>query len=862
MKKIISLLLILSFVLSLSPAVFADTVDMNVNTESIGLLNALGISKETNPELKITRADFSTMLTKVIGFEADVTPVFSDVSDTYYASKAIYTLYNMNLINGKGEGRFFPEDEMAIEEAITVMLRFLGYDELAYYQGGYPTGYTFVANDINLTKGVSYKIGEVLTLGKAAKLFENLLETSMFSIVMVSSDGTVYRQQADDKTVAKVYLKMDIASNVVTANRHTTLFTPLDSSEKSIILGNTKYKSNNFNSDSYLGYSVKAYIDDYTNEIVYLKKSDKNNVITFDAKDIDDISNNHIYYNDGNDYEEYPTTASIIYNKKAITDYKDLYFDIKKGSVELIDNNNDGDFDVVNIISYKNYVVDSVSGDATVIRLKDNQGVIDLENKYKTYKIFDEDGLETPVEMLSSNCVLTVIENADNGYIEITYLEEYINGTVTGILTGDTSIIYIDNEPYTMSDYFEKNQPENIKTGLSGMFFLDTLGEIVTYMQMGDTNRGYAFLLNIAEKERESEEISVKLFTQNNETRLLESGKYVTLDGNRMTAQNALSVLKPSSSFTPELIYYELNSKGMITAIDTVKPNEKDETQLKLLHDSKDEKVIFRSGSMTYDKDEKVSDSVYISSSCVVFTTPEVLSANGDDYSAIPCADLPNNTDLPYKAYSRSEDGVEADALVLGELKEITFDAYSYVCVIEKITETVNEEGDRMHKVVYWYRGKSYEKYTVDDELFASVNPGDVLYIDTNLEDKINHFHHLFDLKQQKVNKDNLDQYKDRGRKESHRFTFGYGYDVINSNLFKMSLVTPSTVADEKTEIEFHRPGNFMYNVIEMPNGNVKVSVGTINDIKDFENFGQNYSKIFIHQTYMTDYDLVIYNKR
>ncbi|MBE7014204.1 MAG: hypothetical protein E7419_03225 [Ruminococcaceae bacterium] len=859
MKKIISLLLVLSVLLSLSPAVFSETVD--TNNESIGLLNALGISKEQNPELKITRADFSSMLTKVIGFEADVTPVFSDVSDTYYASKAIYTLYNMKLINGKGQGRFFPEDEILIEEAITVMLRFLGYDELAYYQGGYPTGYTFVASDINLTKGISYKIGEVLTLKKCAKLFENLLDISIFSIVMVSDDGTVYRQASDDKTVAKVYLKMDIVSDIVTANRHTSLYTPLDSTENSIVLGNTKYKSNNFNSDSYLGYSVKAYIDDYTNEVIYLKKTEKNKVVTFDAKDIFDISNNRIYYNDGNDYEEYPSEASIIYNKKAITNYKDSYLDIKKGSVELIDNNNDGDFDVVNIISYKNYVVDSVSGDATVVRLKDNQGVIGLENKYKTYKIFDEDGVENPVEMLSSNYVLTVIENADNGYIEITYLEEYINGTVTGILTDDTSIMYIDNEPYEMSDYFIKNQPENIKTGLSGMFFLDIFGEIVSYMPMGDTNRGFAFLLNIAEKERESEEISVKLFTQNNETRLLESGKYITLDGKRMTAIDALPIIKPSSTFTPELIYYELNSKGMITAIDTVKDNEKDETQLKLLHDSETTEEIFRSASMTFDIDG-CKNSVYVGDSCVVFTTPEVLSTNGDDYSAIPCADLPNNTTLPYKAYARNEDGVEADAIVLGELKNITFDAYSYVCVIEKITETVNEEGDRMHKVVYWYRGKSYEKYTVDDKLFASVNPGDVLYIATDLEDKISNFHHLFDLKQQKVNKDDLDVYKDRERKDSHRFVFGYGYDVINSNLFKMSLVTPSPDVDEKTEIEFHRFGNYMYNVIEMPGGNVKVSVGTINDIKDYESFGSNYSKIFVHQTYMTDYDIVVYNRQ
>ena len=146
---------------------------------------------------------------------------------------------------------------------------------------------------------------------------------------------------------------------------------------------------------------------------------------------IDEVSDNYIYYNDGMNYELLPKTASIIYNNKAITTYKESYFDIPKGSVELIDNKN-SDAEL-----YDNF--------KTVIRLKDNQGVIDLKNKYTEYKVFDADGIENPVEMISPNYVLTVAENPDNGYIELTYLEKYINGTVTGIQTGEENIIFIDN---------------------------------------------------------------------------------------------------------------------------------------------------------------------------------------------------------------------------------------------------------------------------------------------------------------------------------------------------------------------------------------------------------------------------------
>ena len=187
MKRILSLMIAVSVILSLT-IVLPVTADTNMANGDIGLLKTLGIyeGEELNTSHNVTRAEFAIMLSNIIkaNMRADY-QLFSDVPLDYYAADSIYTLYKMGLIKGKTGSTFAPNDTMTVDEAMVILIRFLGYEELAEATGGYVTGYYNVARDISLIKGLSYKTGDILTLGKASRFIENLLETEIFAVISV-----------------------------------------------------------------------------------------------------------------------------------------------------------------------------------------------------------------------------------------------------------------------------------------------------------------------------------------------------------------------------------------------------------------------------------------------------------------------------------------------------------------------------------------------------------------------------------------------------------------------------------------------------------------------------------------------------
>ena len=63
------------------------------------------------------------------------------------------------------------------------------------------------------------------------------------------------------------------------------------------------------------------------------------------------------------------------------------------------------------------------------------------------------------------------------------------------------------------------------------------------------------------------------------------------------------------------------------------------------------------------------------------------------------------------------------------------------------------------------------------------------------------------------------------------------------------------------SSLEPHRYARYIYVVDELPGGNIKVTVGTGREMKDYVNFETDYSKVLIHEAYVDDMDLVIYQK-
>lgn len=192
MKKVLSLVLVLAMVLGSFSFVSAAPKDVagTVYEEAVARLALLNILEgypdgSFKPENQITRAEFAAVAIRAKGLDSTaqaskgLATGFSDVPATHWASGYVGTAAKLGIVNGVGNGQFAPEAPVKYEEAITMLVRALGYEEAAKQKGGYPYGYLIVANENGLLDEVKGTQGAPALRGTVAQLVDNALEIPM-----------------------------------------------------------------------------------------------------------------------------------------------------------------------------------------------------------------------------------------------------------------------------------------------------------------------------------------------------------------------------------------------------------------------------------------------------------------------------------------------------------------------------------------------------------------------------------------------------------------------------------------------------------------------------------------------------------
>lgn len=192
MKKILSLFLAVSLAASLfvMPAAaaeqFSDLSDptLAAAAESLRLMGVMdGFSDGSfRPNASLTRAQFCKMAVYAMDGEDELelyrsVTVYPDVKPSHWAAAYInMAAKGKKIIAGFADGRFYPDRTVTMGQAVTILLRLLGYQDESM-GGVWPNGYVGVARRIGLLEGVGVSdAGAPLTRGQAARLFVNLLQ--------------------------------------------------------------------------------------------------------------------------------------------------------------------------------------------------------------------------------------------------------------------------------------------------------------------------------------------------------------------------------------------------------------------------------------------------------------------------------------------------------------------------------------------------------------------------------------------------------------------------------------------------------------------------------------------------------------
>ena len=167
---------------------FSDVTDQNtvMAVESLRLMGVLdGYSDGSfRPTAALTRAQFCKMAVYAMNGENELglyrtVTVFPDVKPSHWASSYINMVAKgKTIISGYPDGKFHPERTVTVGQAVTILLRLLGYKD-ENVGGIWPDSYMAVGATVGLTDGVGMDGNAPLTRAQAAQLFLNLLRADM-----------------------------------------------------------------------------------------------------------------------------------------------------------------------------------------------------------------------------------------------------------------------------------------------------------------------------------------------------------------------------------------------------------------------------------------------------------------------------------------------------------------------------------------------------------------------------------------------------------------------------------------------------------------------------------------------------------
>lgn len=222
MRKIISSLLAVALALPMSTAINAGAASSawQSDSEVTALLSGLDIMKgdgngNFNLDEYVTRAEMAKLAVASSSYKNSVAvglqfSPFSDVSGTFWGAPYIQAAVSAGIVNGYIDGTFKPSGNVKYEEAVTMMLKVLGYTD-DDFGASYPYGQVGTADSLKMTEGMNASIGSPLTRRQAAILICNSLDTKgkttgqdLIGVhdCAIIEDVTIIAGQGEDSTLA------------------------------------------------------------------------------------------------------------------------------------------------------------------------------------------------------------------------------------------------------------------------------------------------------------------------------------------------------------------------------------------------------------------------------------------------------------------------------------------------------------------------------------------------------------------------------------------------------------------------------------------------------------------------------------
>ena len=761
MKRIISLILLCTLLpLNVSFAVSENSVydrgaakSYEKAVDFLSMLEIIDVQQDgdTKPDEKTTRAEFSVVLSKVMGYnnvlQSDYSEKFLDVDKSHSAFYAIEFMSDAGIINGFENNYFYPNEPILFGHALKMVVAGLGYNALAERKGGYPSGYYIVAQDLGLLKNVDLTAKDPMSNAMTAQLIYNSLFVDLAKIDGVSELSS-YKIEDGVNFLSENFNVIKYKGQVTGANGTTLIG---DSLKEGIVkIDNVLYKTESENVEKFLGYYVEFFVRYYDGfsemgTIIDIYPDErKNETISIDAKHIlPETNQKKLVYEDVENDSKIETVdiqkAFVIFNGRMSAECTDNDFRPESGELVLIDTDSDGEYDVVHITSYEICIIEGTSN--SVITFKYGKPRIELDTQDSDFECrFYLEGNEITVGNLEEWDVCAVKKTKDGEKCEIFVSKTKVTGLINEV---SEDYIKIDDTKYELGrNYISNiNNPELFvpKAKVSEEFALcfDVFGFVAAVKEPYTKNYGY--LISYTQKIGLKNKTQFKIFTAEDGgiVKVLDGADTVRVNGNKLGKIEDEPALfdAASSNIKSQLVIYKTNSENKITEINTAKDKFNESVNGEANPDyvsdyigySEEEfsldfaftgQIAYRAGDMQSFDAHKTR----IADTCKVFIIPNVDNPDDDEYKLFTKTYFLNDTYYKNLSFYDVTSDYEAQAIVclLGEGEAASQDSIANgtpLAVVDKITHSVNHNGEEVPTFKGWSNGQYVSLVSSKEEI-------------------------------------------------------------------------------------------------------------------------------------------------
>lgn len=865
-RRLIAFLLILSICL-INQVSYANDKEQTLS-KSIEILEETGVYKRMGTDIQsedtlISRLDFVSMCVNLvcpdIYLDANMTNPFSDIDITDEKGKDVLAAYSLGWISGNSNKEFSPDKYITYAQAMKIFVTILGYESEAEANGGYPMGYYSVASNLKINNS-SVKSDEAVDFGTFSDILLDVLETEMCKYTVIIEDEERYFSVNYDDAETLWYRTMRIKKDkgVLRANGYTSLTSSEGAGKNQVIIGD--FVGNavlGVLTEAYLGYEVEYFysVEKDMNYVLHMIPTKRNDIITVFSDDIESFVNRELTYykNDRSERIRIPKSVCVIYNGKMVKKFSNEYYENKDAELKFIDNNGDGDTDVINIVAWDNIYVYAINYDNdTVIDKYSSSSSVTFEFN-EDWVLWDETYREITLDDVKKGDIITVIKSEDGEYLRAIISKDTVTGKITGISSDNENTIWIDNVEYTLSSSFNNKYGIKLKLAQPVTAKLDYCGRIAG-IDGGESEFEYAYIIK-ARIDDDSEKLLVKFMNSSGLIEKLYCADKIKFDGR---TKDSISYEVTDALSVSQIAKIKINDEE-IKSIDTSHDSSEKENSLRALTELQKlmyfkESKVFVGGTKgdAYDSNKMHYAHTFMGENTKLFVVPEPgsnLETNDRAYGVFGSDYFTSTTQtIQMQAFTSVAESFVPEVILVVNSSSPNITSGKNASVIKEISTVLNQDDEVTEQITVLTNGMS----AVDEKVYelaedvelsgSTLVPGDFVQFTTNSIGKIDKINRIYSYETGEYDSENTatpDIYY------GNNFIPFVGYVYSREgNVFQYTKVNPSQAGENDT---YYIPTETSTKVIVVKNarGRAIAEAGTYDDIHDYKHYGTGDRTLF-----------------